>query len=348
MSTSQVGNKDGNYVTHSMEDVPTEWNEEILVATSNHQSHVGGTAEEESETTNGYITAGDDGYSHGYHGNDMEAYEDAYDTLEYSYHPADGPSDMDGGPSFGTKVNGTQDGASASFNNQEYSEEEYAQDQEYGDGHPYDSSLVAEQALYAESENGIEGGEEEGDYNENHEEHKQILGYQQIIHEYDDGYDIERSTDESGELLVDPGVVQQVRVSVDEMHQEMRSLTNKLLEAIEGYAQTLIETEKVYAVVQQQEIAESERLDQCEVEVMKAISGFHFESEYEEDKGDEEDDYVEEEYQDDEVGEYQENGKDEIHPDDEDVYHDGEEVLHQDEEVIPKGTEWDNLDGDEN
>jgi hypothetical protein len=77
---------------------------------------------------------------------------------------------------------------------------------------------------------------------------------------------------EAGVIEKEP-IVQDLRTMIEEKHANMQFLTNKLLQDVEMYVETLATTEQTYLAIRQTEHTEAERLDQCEAAVSHAIAG---------------------------------------------------------------------------
>jgi hypothetical protein len=310
MSSSHINNNDEAF--HGIGGT-VEWHEEIVPANNNHP-HDDGAKEDLDASYD--ASEGDGGLTRKYEADDMEGYEDNnYDSRDYAYQMTQ-QTGSKGGSSFATKFGTTlAQAAAATYTNAEYFEddEEEEYDEEYDDDQNYDDGvLMSKQGSGEDPEKDGEMEDDQDYYNAKQEGNATLRYYDDVIREYGDDYDIDTSNIPIGENDIVPGI----RVKVDEMHNGMRSLTNKLLQEMEAYVQSLVKTEQTYLAIQQQELAESQRLDQCEEQVANAIAGFSFGNT--QDDEDEQEDYQDNEHDyEDEEGETYGRGHQKVYRDDE-------------------------------
>lgn len=281
---------------------------------------------EDMDSPAGYVTNVEDGeYIQQYasSGVEEEEYHDAYNSQEYAYPDGQDEAAMedDGSQqSFGTTFRSNQgDANGVSYTNDD-------DGGEYLDRTGYDPNRIYEGAGQPFDNNTDTNDHQQFFAQEDQEEAQKIMAYQGVISSYDNGeYNLHHNGDENGPM-VDPGIVQEIRVRMDETNQEIRSLTSKLLEAIEGYVHTLVETEEVYTTVQQRELAESERLDGIEVDVRKALSAMKLLGTVTEEEEEEEGslDDAEEEVARDDEGIQEDYGNEKVYHEDEDIYQDND------------------------
>jgi hypothetical protein len=271
MSASHTYNNSNNNDSSDGMDVSTEWNGET---THGVEEDVGADTDYA-----GYSMAHDNGdYLDDYDRNTMDGPVNSYDNNRYSYQLANGAAAQTGKDesAFGTNrgVTFQKDNNAASFSHEDEYLEDYIPNQEEYPDHQDNQNqendetqgvLNAQETHYYQNAVADNEGDDDDD-------------------EVEEGLHTDRQATIEADLTDENPIVQEIRANIDETHAKMRFWTNKLLQEMEVYVKTLVETEKTYSIIQQQELAESERLDRCEADVTRAIAAFNFQSSQDEDE----------------------------------------------------------------
>jgi hypothetical protein len=268
--TYNNNNDKNNDISDGM-DVSTDWKEGITPGVELEMDADCGYS--------GYAMAHDDSdYLDDYGSTTMNHSVNAYDTKHYSYHLADRATagTGKGGSTSNTDTTVPMTDNAASFSHDSKYLEDYVPNQEYPDHQDAETQENGETQVGLDTQTTTYYGDdaEEGEGEDEDDD--------------DDELDEELNTDrqntaEGGDTVENP-IVQEIRANIDDTHAKIRSWTNKLLQEMELYVKTLVETEKTYNIIQQQELAESERLDQCEADVTRAISAFNFQNTHDDDE----------------------------------------------------------------